>query len=120
MDEVPFDGLRRAIEERAVVQRAAELEVFGMRPDERHSRAGRMADVTALDRECPRCPRLAREEPASPAKVSIACASRSATSQASGGELVMGSLASEQRPGATNAGPVVRVRRRRVRRIASP
>ena len=71
LDEVPLDRLRRPIEDAAVEQRPAQLEILGVRPDERHGRTGGVADEQLAIRNVGAVPHLfgkeaARRPPSSP------------------------------------------------------
>src|SRR5438128_2032256 len=50
LDEVPLDRLRRLIEDAAVCDGATQLDVLRVRPHQRSSRSGRLAEKQLADR----------------------------------------------------------------------
>ena len=105
--DVALGALRRHVEDGAVAQRAQQLDVLGMRPDQRHGAAGRAAarQLACRGRSAP-SHTCSGSRPPPPAQPSSVASRRAASSRSPRGELVMGAFAGQQGPGAADAGAV--------------
>ncbi len=101
-------GLRRRVEDAAVVQRAAQLDVLGVRPDQRHGRAGRPAEVQPASGMSAESQTCSGSRPLSLANDSMARSSSLRLASPARRQFVVGALAGQQRPGAADAGAVER------------
>src|SRR5258705_12543857 len=106
--EVPLNGLRRPVEDLTVSKRPAQLQVLGVRPHEWHRGAGRLPEEQLPLRNVGAVPDLLGK------KTTVAREGLERLRQLFGGartssrQLVVGALASEERPGAADADAVER------------
>src|SRR5688572_1206285 len=101
--EVAFDGLRWPVEDLAVAQRSTQFDVLGMCPDERHRGPGRMADGQLPVRNVGAVPHLLRQETALARKRFHCIGELASHVGTASGELVVATLASQERPAATDS-----------------
>ena len=88
---------------RTVAERAGELEVFGIRPDEGHGRAGGPAEEQLFLGDVRGVPDLFGEQAAFVGEAGEGAGEAAGLVGVAGGEFVVGALADEQRPGASSA-----------------
>ena len=102
------DGLRRPVEDAPVSNGPTQLDVLGVRPDERPRRARALPEEQFAFGDVGRCPRSAPGEPA----VARECLKRPRESvarvEASGRKFVVRALAGQQWPRAADSGAVER------------
>src|SRR4029450_10553330 len=108
VDEVPPPGLRRAVEDLAISERPAQLQVLGVRPHERHRRAGRAPEEQLPLRNIGAVPDLLWEQTAVAREGLERLRQLFGRTPASRRQLVVGGLAGAQWPRAADAGPVER------------
>src|SRR5436190_13796770 len=101
---IALEGRLDAVQANAIVVAADQRDVFGMGPAQRHSRAGRAAALHALVWQVFLIPKLLADHAALVGKFFY----RGDEWQriASGSQLIMAPLASQNRPSAANAGSV--------------
>ncbi len=99
-------GLRRHVEDPLVTQRAQQLDVLGMGPDQRHRRSrGPAAEELALGQVVAVPDLLGQQMPVAGEAFERA-QQRLGAGSVAGGEFVMRALAGEQRPGPADSGAV--------------
>ena len=107
LDQIALHGLRRLIEDLAVANRAAQLDVFRMRPHQRTSRAGGLAAKKFQRRNVGRIPDLFGKQTAlSRSGILHHGQQRLGLIAMSGGESVVRALSGQQGPGAADAGAI--------------
>ena len=107
LHQIALYGLRGLIENSAVAQRAAKFDVFGMRPDERASRAGRLAAKQLESGNIGGVPNLFWKRAAVAGGALFHHREQSfGFVRAAGGKFVVGALSGQQRPGAADSGAI--------------
>ena len=95
LNQVPLNGLRRPIEDLSVLKGSTQLDILGMRPHQRHRRAGRVPDEQISIGNVGAIPDLLRKEAAFTRQRLHGVRKRLRGVSPSGGEFVVGAFTGE-------------------------
>src|SRR6185437_7498964 len=105
-NQVALYGLRWKIEQPTIAQGAPQLEIFAVRPHQRHGRAGGPADMQLVLRYVDRAPHLLRDQAALVGEAFHRGEEPPGCIDPARRQFVVRPLAGEQRPAATDPGAV--------------